>query len=282
MKKDHGPISDGNPTVADVIPGPLRRLLQRMLEQSLTARRDPVDPAYAILVRSTARGSLGAGRVARSLIDEAVRAGCIVKSRQGTFAVAPGLELAQDVTPVLVKAGETAVPSPCINEAESPLLWLHRRKGADGRPLLDELCYLAGERFRRDVTQASMLPSVTTNWSRMESASGRAMPRDPALATEATIAARQRVRAAFRALGSDMGHFVLDVCGFLVPLQDAELRRSWPARSGKLVLRIALSRLAGHYGLAVEAEGPPAASVAAWRSDPQRVSMQAWLSQLDA
>jgi hypothetical protein len=63
-----------------------------------------------------------------------------------------------------------------VIEAESPLAWLHGRTGADGGTLIDDAAFLASERFRRDVTQAAMLPSVTTNWSRMEAASSRASP----------------------------------------------------------------------------------------------------------
>jgi hypothetical protein len=263
---------------AGVVTGPLQQLLERMHDQGLSARRDPIDPAFVILVRSSSRGSLSAGRAPQALIEEGVRAGCLVRSRQGAVSLAKGLDL---------EAPETALPAspvvvPRMNDAESPLLWLHRRKGGDGRPLLDEAGFLAGERFRRDVTQAAMLPSVTTNWSRMESSSGRALPRDPALASDTVIAARERVRAAFRLLGSDMGNFVLDVCAFLVPLQEAEARRSWPPRFGKLVLRMALARLAAHYGLGEEATGQAEGRITGWHSDAERASMHAWLSQPDA
>jgi hypothetical protein len=32
-----------------------------------------------------------------------------------------------------------------------------------------------------------------------------------------------------------------------MPLQQAEMQRSWPARSGKLLLKLALAQLASHY-----------------------------------
>ena len=51
------------------------------------------------------------------------------------------------------------------NDAESPLCWLHRRKGPDGAPLISALQLEAGERLRRDFTLAQMAPRVTTDWS---------------------------------------------------------------------------------------------------------------------
>jgi hypothetical protein len=146
-------------------------------------------------------------------------------------------------------------------------------------PLLYDVHVLAGERFRSDVTLAAMLPSVTTNWSRMETSTERAAPRDPALASDVTIAARQRVRVAFRRLGSGMGHFVLDTCGFLVPLQEAGARRGWPARSGKLVLGLALDQLAEHDGLGQTEVGPARGRMTVWQSKGSRPDLSVWLRE---
>jgi len=268
--------SGANPPAAAVAPEDLERVLNRMRVDGLAARRDPLDPAHVILVRAGTRGSLGAGRVARSLIDEALRRGTMVETGRGVFALCAPAAAPQGAE-AKQGGGGTALYAPQVNDAESPLMWLHRRSGADGVPLIDERAFLAGERFRRDVTQAAMLPSVTTNWSRMESAAGRNEPRDPALATDVVIAARERVRAAFRLLGPDTGHFILDVCGFLVPLQEAESRRSWPARSGKLVLKLALARLADHYGIETEARGAQKVPIASWQATAERASIEAWL-----
>ncbi len=51
-----------------------------------------------------------------------------------------------------------------FDEAESPLLWLARRKGADGRALIEPHQLQAGERLRSDFTLAQMMPRTTTNW----------------------------------------------------------------------------------------------------------------------
>lgn len=140
------------------------------------------------------------------------------------------------------------------NAAESPLAWLRRRKGPDGAPMLDDASFAAGERFRLDLTRALMLPRVTANWS--AAAAGRARSSGPAEATDAMVAARQRVATACRVVGSDMSGLLIDVCGFLKGLEEAERDRRWPPRSGKVVLLLALARLADHYGYARAARGP--------------------------
>ena len=38
--------------------------------------------------------------------------------------------------------------APGFNDAENPLTWLRARRGRDGRPLISEVQYLAGERLR--------------------------------------------------------------------------------------------------------------------------------------
>ncbi|MFD1809036.1 DUF6456 domain-containing protein [Gemmobacter lanyuensis] len=53
--------------------------------------------------------------------------------------------------------------------------------------------------------------------------------------------------AALRDLGPGLGDVALRVCCYLEGLEVAERRMGWAARSGKIVLRIALQRLRRHY-----------------------------------
>src|SRR5690348_2311310 len=52
-----------------------------------------------------------------------------------------------------------------IDEAESPLVWLARRRGRDGRALIEAHQLQAGERLRADFTHASLMPRTTSNWA---------------------------------------------------------------------------------------------------------------------
>jgi hypothetical protein len=163
-------------------------------------------------------------------------------------------------------ADDTGRQHVAMNAAESPLAWLHRRRDAEGRPLIDDAQFEAGERLRRDVTQASLLPSVSASW---DAAIGRGAgaPRDPAAAADTVIAARQRVRTALHAIGGDFADLLLDLCAFLKGLEQIERERHWPPRSGKIVVRLALARLAEHYGLGSEARGYNRfAAIRTWRA----------------
>jgi hypothetical protein len=149
---------------------------------------------------------------------------------------------------------------------ESPLDWLRRRKDRDGSPMVDETSFEAGERLRRDLTLAAMLPSVTARW---DAVAGRPQgaARDPAGATDVAIAARQRVTGALRMVGPDLADLLVDLCGFLKGLERIEQERKWPPRSAKVVVRIALARLAEHYGYETVAQGPAASrGIRAWQA----------------
>src|SRR5205085_12129918 len=135
-----------------------------------------------------------------------------------------------------------------------PLGWLARRKGRNGRPLIDPLSFQAGERFRLDLTLAQMLPRVTANWTSTIASGPRS--NTPMHYSDLIIASRQRVNHALDAVGPELGGVLMDVCGFLKGLELVEAERTWPARSAKIVLVIALAKLRRHYGLESSARGP--------------------------
>ncbi len=134
-----------------------------------------------------------------------------------------------------------------VNLAESPLAQLARRKDKSGQPFLPEALVLAGERLREDFELAHMGPRVAQNWDRFLTGGARggfAGGQGPCTGPEG---ARARVQAALADLGPGLGDVVLRCCCHLEGLEAAEKRMGWSARSGKIVLRIALQRLAQHY-----------------------------------
>jgi uncharacterized protein DUF6456 len=150
-----------------------------------------------------------------------------------------------------------------IDEAESPLGWLARRKGRDGQPLIEAVQLQAGERLRADFTRANLTPNVTSSWDASR-AQGRRGQSGGATFTDAVVAAREQLNMALEAVGPEFAGVLLDVCCFLKGLEDIERERRWPQRSAKIVLQLGLDRLARHYGLAREARGRAHAPIRTW------------------
>lgn len=125
-----------------------------------------------------------------------------------------------------------------VNLAESPLAWLHARGH------LNDVQLAAGECLRRDFERAQLAPGVTMRWDavRIRGAGQRGLN-----LTERQLAARERFDGALAAAGKDLSDILWRVVcsGETLPL--AERALAWPVRSGKLVLRIALDRVAGFY-----------------------------------
>ncbi|MFC3630759.1 DUF6456 domain-containing protein [Paracoccus angustae] len=133
-----------------------------------------------------------------------------------------------------------------VNIAESPLLLLARRRDGAGKPFLSSGMVAAGERLREDFELAQMGPRVTQNWAGFMT-SGIDVSRSGGGYRGGSDSARDRVAMALRDLGPGMGDIVLRVCCFLEGIELTERRLGWSARSGKIVLRLALMRLERHY-----------------------------------
>jgi len=142
------------------------------------------------------------------------------------------------------------------NMAESPVAVLARRRDKDGRAFLEPELADAAERLREDFELAQMGPRVAQNWERFLTAGDRGGFRGDAGGAEGPRGARERVAAALRDLGPGLGDVALRCCCFLEGLEVAEKRMGWAARSGKIVLRIALIRLRRHYDETYGRSGP--------------------------
>ena len=141
-----------------------------------------------------------------------------------------------------------------FNLAESPLSVLGRKRDKDGAAYLTAELIEAGERLREDFELAQIGPRVAQNWERFLTAGSARGVAPGRGACEGPQDARVRVAKAMEALGPGLSDIVFRICCFLEGLETAEKRLGWSARSGKVVLKIALERLAAHYGLASGAQ----------------------------
>jgi hypothetical protein len=154
------------------------------------------------------------------------------------------------------------------SEADSPLLWLFRRKNNAGKSLISPASFAAGERLRSDLTFSGMLPKTTMNWSAQAiDISRSSQGLNP---TEAMIAARQRVDHALRAVGPEFSSLLMDICGFGKGLEVIEQQHGWPQRSGKVAVQLALNCLARHYGLDDVAIGQINSPMRRWATEDAR------------
>ncbi|MDH2325909.1 DUF6456 domain-containing protein [Cereibacter sp. SYSU M97828] len=137
---------------------------------------------------------------------------------------------------------------------ESPVAAMGRRRDKDGKPLLEPELVAAAERIREDFELAQMGPRVTQNWDRFLDGGAPGLKADPA--GRGPGAARDRVALALQELGPGLNDMVLRCCCHLEGVEATEKALNWPARSGKVVLRIALERLRQHYQRAYGGKGP--------------------------
>jgi hypothetical protein len=128
-----------------------------------------------------------------------------------------------------------------VNLAESSLTWLASRGRISERQLV------AGDTLRADWERAGLGPRTTMRWDAApRAARGGAAARGPDPSTS-QIDARRRFNSAAAHVGTGLADVLWRVVCANEGLADAERALGWPARSGKLVLGLALDRLADFY-----------------------------------
>lgn len=235
------------------------RLFKKMTRKSAALKLIPDDKAYGLYIRNACKEKVSIGFVNWLInqdwltaynntytLSETGRKWLLRQnSKQSSF---------QEQHRLLRIAEVKEINNPIqINDLESPLAWLRRRKDKRGQPMIEEIQFEAGERLRRDFTHARMSASITANWSltspalkkRKHGASGNhnRIPGDNA------IDAKKRFYEAVDAIGPEVSSLVVDICCYLKGMEDTEKALGLPKRSGKIVLQIGLSSLARHYGL---------------------------------
>lgn len=118
-----------------------------------------------------------------------------------------------------------------------------RRIATHARGHLSDRQFDAGERLRTDWERAQLAPAVTMRWEPVRFGGGE-RNLSP---TERQIAAKERFDAAIAAAGTGLSDILWRVVCAGDALAMAEKALDWPVRSGKLVLRIALDRVADFY-----------------------------------
>ncbi|MEM7749322.1 MAG: DUF6456 domain-containing protein [Pseudomonadota bacterium] len=133
---------------------------------------------------------------------------------------------------------------------KSALDWLRERRQKDGSHMISDIEFQAGDRIRRDFWLGQMAQRVTTNYQSVPKVGRFNNGRDSSVDfRQSVLDARERVRRALEAVGSDYSGLIMDICCLDRKLSDVEVDSGWPKRSGKVILQLALRQLARHYGL---------------------------------
>jgi hypothetical protein len=147
----------------------------------------------------------------------------------------------QGIASASARGSTRSARSVTVNVTESPLGWLF------ARGLVSQRQYNAGERLRCDWERAQLAPRVTMAWDAAPVARGRGgSAAEPDLGG-AQIDAKRRFDDAIAAAGPGLADILWRVVCAGEGMRDAETALGWPARAGKLVLTLALDRVADYY-----------------------------------
>lgn len=133
----------------------------------------------------------------------------------------------------------------------SPLLKLFNRQKNLAQKYLTPLHLQAGQKIFEHYLAANMQPNITMNWERLSA------PPQPHYTgaketghSEQAYIAQRKLYESLKYVGQEFAAILVEICLFGKGLEATEKAMNWPARSGKLLLVMALDRLAIHYQMA--------------------------------
>lgn len=142
---------------------------------------------------------------------------------------------------VTARSGRRPARSVTVNLADSPLGWLFAR-GHVSRRQFD-----AGERLRIDWERGQLGQRVTMAWDSAPVARSRGGTAEPLDLSSSQLDARRRFEAAVAEAGPGLADILWRIVCSGEGMREPESALGWPARAGKLVLGIALDRIADFY-----------------------------------
>lgn len=132
----------------------------------------------------------------------------------------------------------------------APIFKLYNRQRNIAHKYLNENHVRAGQKLFEQFAHANLQPSITMNWEKLSSAPQAHYTggKDCGF-SEKTYIARRELYQSLESIGAEFAAILVEVCLFGHGLEATEKAMKWPARSGKLLLTMALDRLAEHYQL---------------------------------
>lgn len=162
-------------------------------------------------------------------------------ARESRLLVERALPSSGEEPPAGPTRGGRPARSVTVNLAESPLGWLYARGHLTRRQ------FDAGEALRRDFERAALAPRVTMAWDSAPVSAARGGTAASADPTLGQIDARRRFDAAVAHAGGGLADILWRIVCHGEGMREAEGALGWPARAGKLVLGMALDRVADFY-----------------------------------
>ena len=140
-----------------------------------------------------------------------------------------------------LKGRRRGIRSVTVNVVESPLGWLFARGHVTRRQ------FDAGEKLRGDWERGGLSPNVTMRWDAAPISGKRSGASAAPDVVAGQIDARRRFDGAIDAAGPGLSDILWRVVCSGEGMRDAETALGWPARAGKVVLSLALDRIADFY-----------------------------------